>query len=76
MRFRSPYCLKLLTYEGGPARAVHYLEQHHSLLTGGAFAVDRTAERWALTQHPGGWLRRRTAAAAAGGARVGGGGGT
>lgn len=63
MRVRTPYCLKLLTYEGGPARAVHYLEQHHPLLTCGAFAVDRSSEMWALTQHPGGFLRRTSEAA-------------
>ena len=58
VRARTPYCLKLLTREGGPARAVHYLRAHHPLFRCGAFKVDRSAEMWALTQHPGGWLRR------------------
>lgn len=65
MRHRTPYCLKILTREGGPARAVHYLEHHHPLLACGAFTVDRTAEMWALTQHPGGWLRRAAGGAGA-----------
>ena len=47
------YCSMILHAEGGPGRAVHYLQRHHPLLLSGRFTVDRQAERWILTQHPG-----------------------
>ena len=58
MRSRTEYCLKILSLEGGPGRAVHYLQRQSPMLVAGVFAVDRTPERYVLTQHPGGWLRR------------------
>ena len=73
IRSRTTYCLRILTKEGGPARAVHYLRRHHPYFAcergeqpacmanaTPMFAVDRSVERWVLTQHPGGWFRRRT----------------
>ena len=39
-------------------RAVRYL-QGESAAFQQAFYVDRSAERWAFTQHPGGFLRKR-----------------
>ena len=51
------YCSEILGSEGGPARAVRYLEcesgqfQRH-------FVVDRSPEGHVYTGHPGGWLLR------------------
>lgn len=63
VRIRTDYCLKVLTLEGGPGRAVHYLQKHHPQFKSNGvaseFQIDRTPERWLLTQHPGGWIRRR-----------------
>ena len=53
------YCRNLLGPLGGPSRAVTYL-QHESAFFRDHFAVDRSAERWIFTQHPGGWLRRHS----------------
>ena len=50
---RTRYCSMILHGEGGPGRAVHYLRRHNPLLLSGRLFVDRHAERWILTQHPG-----------------------
>jgi cephalosporin hydroxylase len=52
-----PYCRKVSGAFGGPARAVRYLQCESDAFQA-AFEVDRSQERWILTQHPGGWLRR------------------
>ena len=57
-RGTSSYCRGIVGHTGGPARAVRYL-QGESAAFQQAFYVDRSAERWAFTQHPGGFLRKR-----------------
>ena len=54
-----PYCLSITGPEGGPARAVRYLQCESATFRAG-FEADRSMEKWLLTQHPGGWLRRVT----------------
>ena len=44
LRVRTEYCLKILTMEGGPARALHYLRNHHPSLVGTARAPARHAD--------------------------------
>lgn len=51
------YCRKVVGKEGGPARAVRYL-QCASPLYQGSFLPDRSMEGAVFTQHPGGWLKR------------------
>lgn len=58
IRYYLPYCAHIRGKEGGPARAVTFL-QNESALFRDLFEVDRTPERWVFTQHPGGWLRRK-----------------
>lgn len=52
------YCHNILGTEGGPARAVRYLECRSPTFRA-AFEVDRAREEWIFTQHPRGYLRRR-----------------
>ena len=58
--YHTPYCGEIKGKIGGPARAVRLLE-NESIRFQSDFYVDRTAERYVLTQHPGGFLRRRCA---------------
>jgi cephalosporin hydroxylase len=64
--YRTPYCRDILVTTGGPARAVRYLQSDSEVYRELGFEVDRSAERWGLTQHPGGFLRRRCARGASG----------
>lgn len=62
LRYYLPYCTGIRGREGGPARAVAFL-QNQSTYFQQHFAVDRSPERWVFTQHPGGWLRRKCSSA-------------
>ena len=50
------YCRRLQV-EGGPARAVANLTATPTFRS--AWRQDRSVEKWAITQHPGGYLRRK-----------------
>ena len=50
------YCRRLQA-EGGPARAVANLTATPAFRA--AWRQDRSVEKWAITQHPGGYLRRK-----------------
>eukprot|EP00965_Chrysotila_dentata_P215132 6188585-Pleurochrysis_carterae.AAC.4 len=52
------YCAEILQGEGGPARAVRYLQCESASFRRLGFSVDRSLEKWIFTQHPGGFLRR------------------
>ena len=52
------YCHGIMGRKGGPARAVHVLQNESDLFRRLGFRVDRSPERYVFTQHPGGWLRR------------------
>ena len=58
IRYFLPYCGQILGRDGGPARAVAFL-QNQSTIFRDRFEVDRSPERWVFTQHPGGFLRRK-----------------
>ena len=55
-----PYCRKIVLY-GGPSGAVANITASPGFDRD--WVQDRSVERWAVTQHPGGYLRRRGAAA-------------
>ena len=52
------YCADICGAKGGPARAVRFLECESDAFRSASFEVDRSMEKWILTQHPAGWLKR------------------
>ena len=52
----SAHC-RAIVRTGGPAAAVENITASRTF-TEGRWAVDRSVEKWGVTQHPGGYLRR------------------
>ena len=64
VRYNTAYCRDIRGSIGGPARAVKYLQKESAIFRDLGFEVDRSVERYTLTQHPGGFLRRRACSGA------------